>query len=1220
LKPHVTRLSFEKGMTENVKQDMFGQEHHSALWLQNYDNNLEYGSLVKRPAIGQYKDAELDFGDLENWSYKLFRDQTPGETDVMLHARMLRTANPKYNDTVLLFIKRKPNADTSGVINTSGKLNDWYDNSLGFAQASEAVGIVAYVYKWDGTNWTLSWSEPWKDGMIYPGWYPLGTLHDATRYGEAVLFTTSLVLGDSESDTDFSLRLKSLKNSLFPCYIWKRWDITKKRDDENQFWNSQVGGIESILTDLSDKTKYSGNKIAVPTSRLVKNNTVKGYYVNTALAKLYNIDDNLEVVSDDIADISLIFWDHKLRKDSYHSGIYEKLDYLDIPEVSTSEELNHKSIVDNIISEYSTWPNDEPISGIFRYPPTRKTFVTNENRLIEYLRCGRANLNPYFLTNLTKYGDVYYLALSTHLPDYIKAKLPRPWLREERIPFVLTMVIDGVEILLYEETYIVKYGNLLYAKDEYCQRIANFTVNENRENVRKAHDNLAIRKPESTIEAVFAPTYKTLATDSDGEKYSTLRLSDNWDSADIQYRVTQFGLRIKEKTFKNLVDSNVSAIRLYVSKPSTENGLFRTVGTLALVEPPLVLYKKPVTEELDQVNKDYSQYGLVKEFRIDGKGTFVDNYDNYDGIPAIASNAWVKTKDYFVPNEDAIWAMPQEDNSDIGTNKYPEIRNLSNSWGLPFRFYAVKDLSGDRADQGILWTPDFTLWDYPTNSPPLTLQSSGEYWDGIGARLIVVIKGRTLLLGTIDSEGVEEQAITRFSAVQSGVASPDVFNKEDKIQIGHLPHTAALEFREQLLVFNKEVHYRILMPNAYDYTTWEFLEAVEGGGCLGKKLIVDTPHGFVYANDRGLWISEGNIPQSLTDNPGAGLAVNSLYQHLMTGNVYPYTSLVNPGQSPIDTTYGFNRHMELLYDTENDELVLTTPIDITNTTYTVQQGEFRMIFNFSSKTWRTEYYNTDITETYSDTCTIVTSNIYHRLKFIDNGIVSLSSHFYRPDNDLSNSFGGIAFAQQDLSRQQDLWHLSGLSGIGGAQINIEKDILARVISHEVGDNENDFLLQRAIIEVVPFESIVTEADGTVNILDITQVLTNEPIFAYELRNRKWSEQVAVNDWIDLIYKNLYDANGELIKGRENIFGSWAQTPGGSGDGSGNGLISGDYTGYSKSNELYAGSYTYAGRESLILLAPMGLAYRSARFKWDSIVTAKLGTMEIMASVARRRGY
>jgi hypothetical protein len=42
------------------------------------------------------------------------------------------------------------------------------------------------------------------------------------------------------------------------------------------------------------------------------------------------------------------------------------------------------------------------------------------------------------------------------LIDYISARIPRCWAKEDRIPFVITLTISGIEYLFYEDTYVVQ--------------------------------------------------------------------------------------------------------------------------------------------------------------------------------------------------------------------------------------------------------------------------------------------------------------------------------------------------------------------------------------------------------------------------------------------------------------------------------------------------------------------------------------------------------------------------------------------------------------------------------------------------------------------------------------------------------------------------------------------------------------------------------------------
>jgi hypothetical protein len=243
------------------------------------------------------------------------------------------------------------------------------------------------------------------------------------------------------------------------------------------------------------------------------------------------------------------------------------------------------------------------------------------------------------------------------------------------------------------------------------------------------------------------------------------------------------------------------------------------------------------------------------------------------------------------------------------------------------------------------------IWDYPTETT-LFLNSSGKYWKGLGAKLITVIKGRTFIGGCIGADGIEEQAILRYSDVQGGAISPDIFSEERKIQVGHMPHTALLEFREQLWAFSRYQFYRIGMASITQEETWEFFDVVEQG-CFNVKSAIVVPYGVCFCNEAGVWLSEGGEPQNLA------LPILPTYQHISSGTQYLYTTINQLDGVPYIDEKGINPYMEMNYDSFNDEILISSPLfttvqnDDNNTDY-LPNTDFTMIFSFKYRTWRIE--------------------------------------------------------------------------------------------------------------------------------------------------------------------------------------------------------------------------------------------------------------------------
>jgi len=293
-----------------------------------------------------------------------------------------------------------------------------------------------------------------------------------------------------------------------------------------------------------------------------------------------------------------------------------------------------------------------------------------------------------------------------------------------------------------------------------------------------------------------------------------------------------------------------------------------------------------------------------------------------------------------------------------------------NSWGsLPDRVISwPMNADGDPYNSSVFpffgnfpMTPDYFIWDYATGAPTLSLNSDGTYWHGRSARCVEQIKGRVFLGGTIDEQGEEEEGTVRYSAVQGANISLDVFNKADWLKFGALPITALKEYREQLWVFNRHEVYRLQMPSVTQPESWELLEKTSGQGSYNPKTVVSTPYGVVWCNDNGVWISDGRIPENIAQ------AIVPSYQWLAIMRPHPLMRINKIKPVPIED--GYNRYLTLSYDPVKDSLIITTPFldlvegeDAPTTTPDSDvfsqdhefKGELSLIFDFASKTWRAE--------------------------------------------------------------------------------------------------------------------------------------------------------------------------------------------------------------------------------------------------------------------------
>jgi hypothetical protein len=388
-------------------------------------------------------------------------------------------------------------------------------------------------------------------------------------------------------------------------------------------------------------------------------------------------------------------------------------------------------------------------------------------------------------------------------------------------------------------------------------------------------------------------------------------------------------MRFKNDFLATLYELGVSKFNIYIAKASQDESLLQSLGLFALTKSvPSTYYAKP---SVDAWDNNPSAYGLLHSFVLDGKGK-----------PFSGASDAQKWKDIYngEPTEHQGWQWNE-------THMYPAPVDENGDF-IPVPF----------GSGATFVTPDFWVWDYATDQPTLTLNSDGQYWQGRSARAVEQVKGRVFIGGCIDEKGTEEPGLVRFSAVQKGVISLDVFNKSDYVQFGASPIVALKEYREQLWVFSRHEMYRLQMPNIADTVTWEILEKVAGQGTFAPMTVVTTPYGVVWANENGLWLSDGRAPQNLAEN------ILVQYQWLSTLRPDPLARVVALPAVPIEN--GYNPYLSVDYDPVKDEIYVRTPTATPQTAPTTSvdssplitdhelRGEITLIFNLPSKTWRME--------------------------------------------------------------------------------------------------------------------------------------------------------------------------------------------------------------------------------------------------------------------------
>ena len=1249
------QFSFQNGITENIKQDVSqdaeNENINSVLYMENWNPNLEIYSLIRRP--GQLpilkSDNSLLTLSIRNYSIVIpnyMSDYADRLDELILHSKILKSSNPVFNDNYVLFIKRIPKGEGE---------EDFYPDPTSSLLPIPATGIVAHVQQ--GIMTEPDWKEPFHDDETYKGWYVFGTVQDVERYGESLIFVSSLdkneVMNIEHITDDYATFIESKKGYLFPVYIWRLWDLKKLNIKKEEFFNGidfdtslmQCWKVKTPAISLTNDSfcAYGIKDTVSSTSELYDGigNTVAG---DTLYEKFNEDNTDIELLDGDKnAPIQLLIWEDAM----YTADNIPPSDFLpDCSDKINIFELSD-STYDNLIipskNGYFKKDKDFNFKGNTSYKHIETIEYPNYNFMEEIGKTGDS-LKRRYETNQGKYDvyhggtchrleqdldvtRIYQYCLRWVFNNYVENKMPRPWLRDERIPILVTIVIDGIELVLSKFIYKVKsttevinpvHYNVSGKNDH--DELGIFAYSQ----LPLINDCILFPSDQMAVGSTSLPTYSSGITDSkwkivnvlvpiqvgDGNaqhiqyqsRFTHGGIRDLYGSpgtVDLQYREMGifFTIRIKGEFFESFMENNIGSINVYVSKANLEDNMMKSLGMLSKNDPITGLYSPPMITDEQQLG-EYDNYGLIKKFIIKGKGypikealtplgEYGPDWENYNG-ETLNTNSWYDNRGMSDEADNFIYAVPQ--NSDKTPNSMlPDIYSGSN--------------------KNMTFSPDFMIWDYAVDKDSLVLGASGEYWDGIGANILAIIKSRVFIGNTIDKNGDIEQGIIRYSAVQKGVISQDIFNKEDFMNVGHLPYTALIEYREELIIFDINNFYRLQLNEIANPTTWEFVDTVTGTGTFSKKTICVTPYGFVYGNYSDIWLSDGSFPKSLSSNPEKGIYINSLYQLLMTGSSYVYTSLIDPGKPCINN--GYNKYSEFIYDIANDELVVVFPVKRSTGIYDAPTKwhelthELRLIYNFKNNNWRVESYllhsNSPVAAYYLNTVSKI-----GRMYNSNPDIISTKAYYGWTDITLGSK---VEFGKSDIRTLDDIESLI-------TDTLLPETIL---ITHEYGNGKDDYLLQKFILEFQArneYELLYGDTNFIfVGYEDLSYLVTKDPILEFELRNRGWKDDTShlylenynnidevnisqsdTDGWYDLVERNMSSKIG-INKANVNPYKTLLESPGGT--------------------IQPIGSNWYP-KESMILLTPINTKFRRTRFRLKALYIAKLRSFNLQIVKFDRR--
>ena len=1295
----VNQVSFEKGMIENVKQESFGESLGSCLILENWDNSVEIGSVLKRSGIVTNWDTfPRNFVDNTDWYngnlLSRFKDIKPTDkVSIPCHANAIGTSNPQVNDTYIILAHNYNYPEVRCRV-------------LSFVPYNRDDGEI-------NVNWRNSLNPD--DGILpqFRGWDIRGLYKCSSVYGESMLIGTQPYPGITPNQSEY-----------FPLYLWKLMDLSKKRETADMlYWN---GLNFDIINNLKQSRVFN---VRTPRQALRNNNFCKVIGFNGYTGGFYGTDNDCDlgviVVEEELRLNSFYSFDRWKTTDKFDDNNIKSMCYPN-PNVQRWYQKGVKVVksferptfpfADNIESKITDTPRtvlglpDKNFKAVRRFittqsgidldiismlgPGSWNTPITNLQAWLPQYAAHEYNVTDdcrYFEINHNGIKDQFkgYSGSSTNyiercltfaMPDYISNNEPRCWTKGEVIPLVITANFNGHEVLLKTLEYTVNGGELAYPRPEtfmnWNERLNTSKVLALKQYYKDGDRSIWIEpfSHESTVPSTndqyrkpYHPTrgecfyrylndlsntnnsefgvdleYYEEGTVGDEYKFYPKILShqdfgsngnttgyypvrEHEEVCPKNYNALRICLRLSENMVNWCTANEVTSLKVYIAKGDlSQKSHLKSCGVLSRQEVPLGLYHKPVSKAFDKDKVDYSQYGLVKEFLIEGTGDIPREYEDKE---TFAITTRLRTNSWYLASDGNYYSVPINDSnmgSKAGTPMEipPEVLLKNNAIDFPtpdfenaFTKYRVagtmppstvvyrmipKDQIQINAIADKRWTPDFYIHDYAYNAPTLQLNTDGRYWDGTGCDVVTVIKGRAFIANW------SEQALVRYSAAQNGVILPDLFNKEDKITVGHGKITAMVEYREQLLVFNEHDIYRITLPNIFDESTWEFLEAMSGQGTISPKTICKTPYGVAFCNRNGIWFTDGREPQNI------GMPVTSFYQTMATNNPYIYADLYPIGNPlSISSTTKFNDFLEIVYDSNKDELAVISPMfDDEN------QWELRLIYSFKSQSWKMERY--DIQKWENNMYTL-TAGVNEKAQLVN----PYTNNYPTMPNNLPfyyNAMGSYHFDYFGIQSLRVVYdgQSEGFFEHLRKETNAYNDISwgwmptpirTMLVTHEIGDGENDFIGHKLLYDGIARErhlQILRSKDNTVishNVFGFrdysdpmkvqqTKLKRHDPQVNALFRNSAYT-QAGNSQFVsrDLTQISL---NGKIAL-VDNLFDGSTNTPWGN-----------------------VGIEVANSREAVTLLMPLHSKFRRMRYMITSEVTAKLYGLTTEVQVSKRR--
>ena len=754
-----------------------------------------------------------------------------------------------------------------------------------------------------------------------------------------------------------------------------------------------------------------------------------------------------------------------------------------------------------------------------------------------------------------KFPDTSLTALM--LPDYVKHQTPRYWINGEKIPYVVTAVIDGIETEVKRGVYEIPpsydFPNIDFqGADDIQNKIFTQWICLNPIDqgsapafeysvcLYKTYSHAKGGNPNGVHAGYHPYTYSEVFTQHDGplvdnnqnqilqreglHKLFHLYYKEIVDGKLVEedketetgkfhfypmwsrMPFTMFTLRLNYENIEEALDdlpTGLTQIKVYVSAADNSIGLINRDIRGTSFSPLTQGYSLPAVTDNNNNN-----YKLVKTFTIkgtEGDKTVETRWLNYERQSQGSagkgdSNYWQMTT--YIGTSDPIAPRALGDECNTGLYAIPYEEEL---YMYPQR---VLNLRNIKSNVAIEWTPDFYLWDYPSVSESLidNVSATGpiQLWKGKGAKLVTATRGATVIGGCQDEFGKEEVGKIRVSLNQNGNQTVDVFTEWDFLQVSRNSSTALLNYNDTIIVFSKEGYNKVVLNDLTNALSWQVFAEVYGQGVDSKKHTCVTPYGIFFANRKGIFVTDGLQHEEVSGSIG------HTYRKIIQNSDLHSDSWKNNLNIPAV-------NLELLYVSSANELHVHC--------FGSYGSDHVLIYDFQYKNWRVYSYplSTD------HECYTTYKTLYDSPKGKVHGYIhrpsTLDYTIYNPWRPYITNTGHDIFMRKVYGIKSNNDYLAVTPSLLDMSMDSEtKEIVGKFVTHDIGDGQNDYLLDTFMLEAYPIEG-----DGNSSINARYDVLDRDPIVSIATRHQSNSTQLMPQ--IEHVY-DLFAAN------MKNLWRKW----------------------------------------------------------------------------------